>query len=118
MPNGLPIAALPARRLASKVPRDARDLPADVESVLSQLLAEAATAAEDGDVDTVVRVVDTVATVTTNKVPEGRLRERLLFGCQAVRRQIVGVDPDSPFASTRGAVAAEYLRRMADRVAA
>lgn len=116
MPNGLPIAALLARRLASTVPTDARDLPADVESVLSQLLAEAATAAEGGDVDTVGRVVDTVATVTTNKVPESPLRERLLFGCDAVDRLIGGVDPDDPLAPARGAVAAEYLRGMADRV--
>lgn len=100
------------------MPTDARDLPADVESVLSQLLAEAADAAEAGDVDTVTAVVDTVETVTTNKVPEGPLRERLLFGCATVLCLLGDADPDGGLASGRGSVAAEYLRQMADRVAA
>jgi hypothetical protein len=78
------------------------DLPADVEATLTQLLAEAAADARLRDVEAVVAIVDTVETVTRNKVPPGPVRERLLHGCRRVDR-LVGDEP---------LVAAEYLEAM------
>ncbi len=82
-------------------------LPADVEAALTQLLAEAAAAARHRDVDDVVAIVDTVETVTRNKVPAGFVRERLLYGCRRVDRLVA----DEPL------VAAEYLQAMERLVA-
>jgi hypothetical protein len=78
------------------------DVPADVESALTQLLAEAAAAARRRDVDDVTAIVGTVETVTRNKVPAGFVRERLLYGCRRVER----LADDEPL------VAAEYLEAM------
>ena len=78
------------------------DLPADVEAALTQLLAEAAAAARHRDVDDVVAIVDTVETVTRNKVPAGFVHERLRYGCRRVDRLVA----DEPL------VAAEYLEAM------
>jgi hypothetical protein len=80
----------------------AGDLPADVEAALTQLLSEAAVAARRRDVDDVTAIVDTVETVTRNKVPAGRVRERLLHGCRRVDR----------LASDEPLVAAAYLEAM------
>ena len=85
------------------VPAGEHDLPADVEATLSQLLAEAAAAARRRDVDEVSALVDTVETVSENKVPAAALRERLLHGCRVVGR----LAADEPL------VAAEYLEAMA-----
>jgi hypothetical protein len=78
------------------------DVPVDVEDALTQLLAEAAAAARRRDVDDVTAIVDTVETVTRNKVPAGFVRERLLYGCRRVER----LADDEPL------VAAEYLEAM------
>ncbi|WP_380675131.1 hypothetical protein [Salinigranum sp. GCM10025319] len=78
------------------------DLPADVEATLAQLLAEAAGAARRRDIEEVTAVVDTVETVSRNKVPAGDLRERLEHGCATVDRLVA----DEPL------VAAEYLDAM------
>lgn len=72
---------------------DELDLPADVETTLTQLLAEGADAAEAGDDDTVAAVVGTVESVTRNKVPECDLRDRLLFGCETVQELLDDPDP-------------------------
>jgi hypothetical protein len=89
-------------------PTEEYDLPADVEETLAQLLAEAAAAARRRDVDETSALVDTVETVSRNKVPAERLRDRLLYGCRAVDRLVA----DEPL------VAAEYLEAMARLVAA
>ena len=91
---------------ADRIGTDA-DLPADVEATLTQLLAEAAAAARTRDVEEVEAIVDTVRTVVRNKVPQERLRGRLLHGCRAVDRLVA----DEPL------VAAEYLEAMARLVA-
>jgi hypothetical protein len=78
------------------------DLPADVEATLLQLLAAAAADARCRDVDAVTAVVDTVSTVSRNKLPDGVLRDRLLHGCRRVDRLVA----DEPL------VAAEYLEAM------
>jgi hypothetical protein len=106
---------MPDRSLAAPVSPDELDLPADVAATLTQLLAEGADAAEDGDDDTVAAVVGTVESVTQNKVPPCALRERLLFGCEAVRGLLD--DPDPTVATARAGVAAGYLRAMRERVA-
>ena len=77
-------------------------LPADVHSSLSQLLSNATADARDGDADAVAGLVESIESVTINKVPDGALRERLLHGCAEVDG-LVESDPE---------VAAEYLRSM------
>lgn len=78
------------------------DLPADVDAALTQLLSKAAADARRHEVDAVIAIVDTVETVTENKIPDGQVRERLLHGCRQVRR----LAADEPL------VAAEYLHSM------
>ena len=82
------------------------DLPPDVKSTLSQLLAEAAEAARTRDRETLEAVMESVETVTENKVPESELKERLRYGCGAVER----VADDEPL------VAAAYCEAMRRRV--
>jgi hypothetical protein len=82
---------------------DEFDLPADVEATLGQLLTEAAAAARRREADEASALVETVETVTKNKVPADSVRERLLHGCTAVDRLVA----DEPL------VAAEYLSAMA-----
>jgi hypothetical protein len=84
-----------------------RDLPADVEATLTQLLGSAADHARERDVESVRSLVDTVERVARNKVPEGPLRDRLLYGCATADR----LAPDEPL------VAAEYFEAMARLVA-
>jgi hypothetical protein len=81
-----------------------RDLPTDVRDTLRQLLSEAAAAARERDPDTAVDLLDTVERVAENKLPEGDLRARLLFGAERARR----LAADEPL------VAAEYCRAMRD----
>ena len=78
------------------------DLPADVETTLVQLLSEATEAAKARNLDEVSAIVDTVETVSRNKVPDDTLREQLVHGCTAVER----LAADEPL------VAAGYLEAM------
>ena len=87
----------------SGTPTDGYDLPADVEATLLQLLSEAKAAARRRDVDEAVALVETVETVSKNKVPADSLRSRLLHGCATVERLVA----DEPL------VAAAYLEAMA-----
>lgn len=80
------------------------DIPADVESVLTQLLGEAREAFERGDTETGVSATTSAASVARNKLPEGRLRGRLLHGCQ--RAEAVATTDDD------AGVAAEYVASM------
>lgn len=82
------------------------DLPSDVEATLSQLLSEAATAARSRDRETLDAVMESVETVTTNKVPAGDLKARLRHGCRRVER----LAADEPL------VAAAYCDAMRRRV--
>lgn len=89
------------------------DLPADVRSVLTQLLAEARTAAAERNVSTVADAVGSVERVATNKVPESEARDRLLHGCREIDRLLDGLEPPlSPDERGRITIAVEYLRSM------
>jgi hypothetical protein len=74
----------------------------DVMDVLGQLFESTATALDDGDPDTARQCLTSAETVTTNKLPEGEFRSRLLHGCE---RALAAVDTDPP-------VAAEHCRAM------
>ena len=89
-------------RDSTRVDDGGTDLPADVDAALTQLLAKAAADARCHEVDAVIAIIDTVETVTQNKVPDKETRERLLHGCRRVRR----LAEDEPL------VAAEYLQSM------
>jgi hypothetical protein len=75
------------------------DVPADVESVLLQLVREARGAFESGDGETGVAAITSAATVASNKLPESTLREQVVHGCD--RTEAVAEDGDL-------LVAAEY----------
>jgi len=92
--------------LASQIRSVTSDLPADVEAVLDQLFTEARAAFRDGDVETGVSAVETASRVARNKLPEGELRERLLYGCERVEA----------VATEEKEVAAEYAAAMARHV--
>lgn len=85
------------------------DLPADVRDTLVQLFVESRRALTADDPETAASAVDSARTVATNKVPEGPLREQLLFGCETVSDLLVAEDGDH-------AAAAEYLAAMQRRV--
>lgn len=78
------------------------EVPEDVRSTLVQLSTEAADMAREGNRETVLQLLETIETVTQNKIPSGDLQDRLLHGCVAVRR-VAGHEP---------LVAAEYLDSM------
>jgi hypothetical protein len=82
-------------------------LPVDVADTLAQLLGEAADAARTRDDDHVEALLNTVTTVTENKVPDPELKRQLRHGCRAVESTC----GDEPL------VAAEYCRAMRDLVA-
>ena len=82
----------------------------DVMDVLGQLF-EAGARALDGDTgpvrpDTARQILTSAETVTTNKLPGGEFRDRLLFGCE---RALSTLDADP-------VVAAEHCRAMAREV--
>lgn len=70
------------------------DIPADVRAVLAQLFAEGRDALRAEDRETAVETVTTAETVATNKLPEGTFRDRLLHGCERVRRLLAPADSD------------------------
>lgn len=105
------------------------ELSPDVRAVLTQLFAEGQDALAADDRETAMQTVTTAETVATNKVPEGALRDRLIHGCERVRRLL---DADtSPQGDPRGGddvpetgapddpavAAAAYLSAMERRVA-
>ncbi|WP_321168143.1 hypothetical protein [Halobaculum saliterrae] len=87
-------------------PVDPDDLPADVESVLTQLVESARVAVRDGRPEEAVAAVETVRTVARNKLPDGEHRRRLVHGCDRVA-DLAADDPP---------VAAEYLDAMRRRL--
>jgi hypothetical protein len=70
----------------------AEDLPPDVRAVLTQLFAEGRNALAADERDAAVETVTSAEAVATNKLPEGSLRDRLLHGCERVRR-LLDADP-------------------------
>ncbi len=93
------------------------EVPADVRSVLGQLLAESRAALTDGDTATARGAMDTVERVARNKLPESPLRERLLHGCQRVRALIGDRDGDDGGDEHDDVQAAdEYLAAMERRL--
>ncbi len=86
------------------------DVPADVESVLSQLFEEAGDAFDRGDVETAVSAVATASEVATNKLPDSEFRSQLLHGCERAEAVATGEDGDT-------AAAAEYVAAMERRLA-
>jgi hypothetical protein len=84
------------------------DLPADVQAVLDQLLAESRAAFREGDVTTGLSTVTSASTVATTKLPEGDLQDHLRHGCARV--EAVATDEQAG-----AAVAAEYVAAMIRR---
>lgn len=78
------------------------DRTAGVYVALSHLVAEARQHAAGGETEELLDALDTVSTVSRTELPEGPLRERLLFGCSRVEYH---ADADHE-------VATEYLRAM------
>jgi hypothetical protein len=70
----------------------AEDLPPDVRAVLTQLFAEGRNALAADERDAALETVTSAEAVATNKLPEGSLRDRLLHGCERVRR-LLDADP-------------------------
>lgn len=107
----------------------AEDLPPDVRAVLTQLFAEGRNALAADERDAALETVTSAEAVATNKLPEGSLRDRLLHGCERVRR-LLDADPagaadpadgdDSTERTNSGDgadAAAAYLASMERRVA-
>jgi hypothetical protein len=85
-------------------------IPADARVVLAQSFGEAERSLRSGDRETARALVATARAVSTNKVPAGERRTRLLDGCD----RIVSILDGDGNGSDRRALAAEYcgaLRR-------
>lgn len=87
-------------------PADPAELPADVESVLTQLVESARVAVREGRPEDAVAAVETVRTVARNKLSDGERTRRLVHGCDRVA-DLAADDPP---------VAAEYLDAMRRRL--
>lgn len=84
--------------------------PADVVTVLGQLLAATGTALEEGDCETAGETLASAETVATNKLPEGERRAALLHGCGRIRDLLDEATDDDRDA------AAEYVAAMERRL--
>ncbi|UIO98544.1 hypothetical protein Hbl1158_08210 [Halobaculum sp. CBA1158] len=82
------------------------DLPADVESALTQLVESARVAVREGRTAEALAAVDTAHTVAENKLPPGDRRDRIRHGCERVA-DLAAADPT---------VAAEYLDAVRRRL--
>ena len=71
-------------------------------TALSHLVSDARTHATTGETGALLEVLETVGAVSSSELPEGDLRERVLFGRSRVEYH-AGADPE---------VAVEYLRSM------
>ena len=78
------------------------DRTAGVHTALSHLIADARLHAAGGETAELLDSLGTVSAVSRTELPDGYLRERLLFGCSRVEYH---ADADHE-------VAAEYLRAM------
>jgi len=87
-------------------PVDPDELPADVESVLTQLVEAARLAVREGRAEDAVAAVETARTVARNKLSDDEYTQRLVHGCDRVA-DLAADDPT---------VAAEYLDAMRRRL--
>ncbi|MFC6785456.1 hypothetical protein ACFQFH_05875 [Halobaculum halobium] len=85
---------------------DPGDIPADAESVLTQLVESARVAVREGRPEDAVAAVETVRTVARNKLSDRRRAQQLIHGCD----RVVDLAADDP------TVAAEYLDAMRRRL--
>ena len=83
----------------------AEDVPHDVRAALTQLLAEAQTAARADDGETVRALLETAETVATNKLPSGDRRDRIRHGCVAAADAL----PDTTLAAAYAEAARSYV---------
>lgn len=82
----------------------ADDVPADARSVLSQLIGETRERLREWDDEQALETLETIETVSRNKLPDGDRRDRLLHGCDRTRATLAD-DPETAMA---------YLRAMED----
>jgi len=87
-------------------------LPPDVYAVLDQLIDAADAAIEAGDDDTARSAIDSVATVTENKVPAGPQQAHLEHCCGTVTELLADDETGNDV------IAREYLRAMDERLTA
>jgi hypothetical protein len=83
------------------------DLPADVETVLAQLFTGGQEALEREEIEPCREILDSAEAVIASKIPAGKRKERLRFGCERVRARLDDGESD---------VAAEYLAAMERRM--
>jgi hypothetical protein len=81
------------------------DVPHDVRAALTQLLAEAQTAARADDIETATALLETAETVATNKLPPGDRRDRVRRGCVAAADAL----PDAALAAAYAEAARSYV---------
>ncbi|ERG99818.1 MAG: hypothetical protein J07HQX50_00971 [Haloquadratum sp. J07HQX50] len=86
------------------------ELPADVGSVLTQLLDEAREALKNENKSLFQRILRTVRTVVENKIPIENLKSSLLHGCDRIESL-----RSAPSENTE-VIIAEYLRQMYQRL--
>ncbi|WP_348610572.1 hypothetical protein [Halobaculum rarum] len=87
-------------------PADPGDHPADVESVLTQLVESARVAVREGRPEDAVAAVETVRTLARTKLSDDEHTQRLVHGCDRVA-DLAADDPP---------VAIEYLNAMRRRL--
>lgn len=80
-------------------------MPADVRATLAQLFEEARVAAKGGETALAASVLESAETVVETKLPAGRRRERLQFGCREAREALPA-----------GELAAAYVSAMERRL--
>jgi len=81
------------------------DVPHDVRAALTQLLAEARSAAQADDIETTTALLETAETVATNKLPPGDRRDRICRGCVAAAAAL----PDTALAAAYAEAARSYV---------
>ena len=81
------------------------DVPHDVRAALTQLLAEARSAARADDRKTARALLETAETVATNKLPPGDRRDRIRRGCVAAADAL----PEAPLAAAYAEAARSYV---------
>mgnify|MGYP007020448136 FL=1 len=81
------------------------DVPHDVRAALTQLLAEARSAARADDIETTTALLETAETVATNKLPPGDRRDRIRRGCVSAADAL----PDTALAAAYAEAARSYV---------
>lgn len=84
------------------------DVPADIQTVLRQLFAGGQEALDRGEMEPCREILNSAEAVISNKLPAGKRKERLRFGCERVRARLDDGET---------ALAKEYLAAMERRIA-